>query len=148
MSIPFPGAEFFSALREAMERDPGATESFDPCEAYCGFAIGENLYVFEFDGRQCVAVVVGGNELDLDFVIAGPTAGWQKIVEALEESVSENEATLPALVERGELEIRSRDDEGAELARAALPFLQVFLEHARSFAVTMPNDSGSTQDAE
>jgi hypothetical protein len=131
-----------------MERDPCATESLDPCEAYCGFAIDQSLYVFEFDGRQCVAMVVGGNELDLDFVIAGPTAAWRKIIEALEESASGDGATLPVLVERGELEIRTTDDEGAELARAALPFLQIFLEHARGFAVTMSNDSGSTQGVE
>ena len=32
---------------------------------------------------------------------------------------------------KGALEIRSADDEGQDMARAALPFLQVFLEQAR-----------------
>lgn len=123
-----------------MERNPGCTASLDPCEAYCGFAIDQHLYIFEFDGRQCVAVINGGNELDLDFVVAGPTSAWRKIIEALEESNSDTGTTLPTLIERGALEIRTTDDEGPELARAALPFLQIFLEQARGLAVTMPGD--------
>jgi hypothetical protein len=131
VSIPFPSAVFFQALQEAMEREPGCTEALDPCEAYCGFAIDQQLYVLEFDGRQCAAVVAGGNELDLDFVVAGPGSAWQQIVAAVEEPKADVAATLPGLVEQGALEIRSADDSGPELARAALPFLQVFLEPAR-----------------
>lgn len=123
-----------------MKRNPGCTASLDPCEAYCGFAIDQYLYIFEFDGRQCVAVINGGNELDLDFIVAGPTSAWRKIIEALEESNSDTGTTLPTLIEQGALEIRTTDDEGPELARAALPFLQIFLEQARGLAVTMPGD--------
>jgi hypothetical protein len=114
-----------------MEREPGRTEALDPCEAYCGFAIDQQLYVLEFDGRHCAAVVAGGNELDLDFVVAGPSSVWQQIVEAVEEPEGDRGATLPGFVEQGALEIRPADGDGPELARAALPFLQVFLEPAR-----------------
>ncbi len=131
MTIPFPSPAFFQALKEAMEREPRCTEPLDPCEAYCGFAIDLQLYVLEFDGRQCSAVIAGGNELDLDFVVAGPASAWQQIIEAVEEPDSSEKPALPALVEQGVLEIRSTDDEGPELARAALPFLQIFLEQAR-----------------
>lgn len=133
MSIAFPSLNFFRALQEVMEREPDCTASLAPCEAYCGFAIDQRLTVFEFDGRKCVAVVNGGNELDLDFVIAGPTSAWQQIIEALEESDSDPKVTLPSLVEQGALEIRTTDDEGVELAHAAMPFLQIFLEQARHF---------------
>ncbi len=137
MDIPFPSTDFFHALRVALEQEPGVTDSLDPCEAYCGFEIDQQLYVFEFDGRECVAVVVGGNEIDLDFVLAGPTSAWQRIIETLGASESEERATLSTLIDEGALEIRSTDDEGPELARAALPFLQVFLEQAGSLAVTV-----------
>ncbi len=135
MSIPFPSPAFFQALQEGMDREPGCTEPLDPCEAYCGLAIDEQLYVLEFDGRKCAAVVMGGNELDLDFVVAGPASAWQQIIEAVEEPEGNTRATLPALVEQGVLEIRSTYDEGPELARAALPFLQIFLEQARGLDV-------------
>jgi hypothetical protein len=133
--ISFPGPAFFPALQEAMEHSPDCTAALDPCEAYCGFVIDQQLYVLEFDGRQCTAVIAGGNELDLDFVVAGPASTWQQIIEAVGESDSNPRATLPALVEQGELEIRSSDERGPELARAALPFLQIFLERARGFEV-------------
>lgn len=135
MSIPFPSPAFFQALQEEMDGDPGCTEPLDPCEAYCGLAIEEQLYVLEFDGRKCAAVVTGGNELDLDFVVAGPASAWQQVIEAVKEPDGNGKATLPALVEQGVLEVRSADDEGPERARVALPFLQIFLEQARGLDV-------------
>ena len=83
MSIPFPSPAFFQTLQEGMDREPGCTEPLDPCEAYCGLAIDEQLYVLEFDGRKCAAFVMGGNELDLDFVVAGPASAWQQIIERM-----------------------------------------------------------------
>lgn len=130
MSVVFPSLAFFTAVQEAMAREPDCTNDLDPCEAYCGLAVDQALYVLEFDGRQCAAVVSGGNELDLDFVVAGPLSTWQQIVEAAGEPASASRPTLPALVENGALEVRSSDDEGPDLARAALPFLQVFMDRA------------------
>ena len=133
MSIIFPSSEFFRSLQKAMENDPACTQHLEPSDAYCGFAIDDRLYVFEFDGRSCVGAMGGGNELDLDFVVAGPRAVWRQALDAVAAggTGAVSEAALPALVERGALEIRSQDDEGLELGRASLPFLQVFLEQAR-----------------
>jgi len=133
--MQFPSLTFFEALQAAMESEPGCTESLDPCDAYCGFAIDQRLFVFEFDGRLCSAVVAGGNEIDLDFVVAGPASAWQQVIESVDEADPSAKATLPGLVEKGALEIRSADDEGPEMARVALPFLQIFLERARGLEV-------------
>ena len=70
-------------------------------------------------------------ELDLDFVVAGPAEVWRQALEALGDPNASTDAALPSLVEKRAHEIRSADDEGRERARAALPFLQVFLEQAR-----------------
>ena len=137
MSIVFPSSEFFRSLQESLERDPTCTEAVEPSEAYCGFAIDDRLYVLEFDGRTCAGATSGGNELDLDFVLAGPSAVWRRVLEALASDEADviAGATLPALVEEGALEIRSQDEDGPSLARAALPFLQVFLERARGLEI-------------
>jgi hypothetical protein len=115
-----------------MDRDPTCTEHLEPSEAYCGLAIGQRLFVLEFDGRRCAGIAASGNELDLDFVVAGPDEVWRQVLEALCDPNASADAALPSLVEKGALEIRSADDDtGQKMARAALPFLQVFLEQAR-----------------
>ena len=138
MSIVFPSSEFFRALQDGMEKEPECTEGLDPSDAYCGFAIDDRLYVFEFDGRTCAGAMSGGNELDLDFVVAGPSAVWRRALDGLAAGGAETaaSATLPALVEEGALEIRSQDEAGPALADAALSFLQVFLERARGLDLT------------
>ncbi len=130
MSTIFPSSEFFRALQEAMDANPNCTSHLEPSDAYCGFAIDESLYVFEFDGRSCVGAMGGGNELDLDFVVAGPGAVWREALDAVAAGGAET-AALPALVERGALEIRAQDDDGLEIGRSSLPFLQVFLDQAK-----------------
>jgi hypothetical protein len=138
MSIEFPSADFFRTLQERMAADPACTEGIAPSEAYCGFAIDDRLFVFEFDGRSCAATISGGNELDLDFVVAGPSSAWQRALGGLQsgDPAEAAAATLPALVKEGALTIRSEDENGPELAQAALPFLQVFLEQARGLELT------------
>lgn len=133
MSVLFPSAEFFQALRDGLEQDSGCTEGVEPSEAYCGFAIDDHLFVLEFDGRSCAGAMSGGNELDLDFVLAGPGSAWRRALDGLasNDAAAAGGATLPALVAEGALEIRSHAENGPELALAALPFLQVFLERAR-----------------
>jgi hypothetical protein len=135
MSVIFPSSEFFQALQKAVDADPGCTGHLDPCEAYCGFSIDDRLYVFEFDGRTCLGAMSGGNELDLDFVVAGSNAAWREALDAIAEG-DDAGATLPALADRGALEIRAQDEEGLALGKASLPFLQVFLEQARGVGVT------------
>jgi hypothetical protein len=73
-----PSAEFFRSLQEAMDRDPTCTEHLEPSEAYCGLAIDQRLFVLEFDGRRCAGIAPSGNELDLDFVVAGPAEVWRQ----------------------------------------------------------------------
>ena len=133
MAVFFPSIEFFMALQERFNADPGCTEPFDPSDAYCGLSVGEQLFVLEFDGRECSAVVAGGNEIDLDFVVDGPPALWRRILEGIDSE--DIDTTLSALIEKGELEIRSVDDQGESLASAALPFIQAFIGKARGLDV-------------
>lgn len=136
MSVIFPSAEFFAALQQAMEADPSCTEGLDPSDAYCGFAVDDRLFVFEFDGRTCAGAMAGGNELDLDFVVAGPAAVWKRALDAVAAGGGPEDANaLPALVACGDLEIRAQDDDGLALAQRSLPFLQAFFAKAREFAV-------------
>ena len=136
MSIAFPSTSFFEALKERMDGDPDCSAGLAPCEAYCGLAFGDQLYVLEFDGRSCSAIVVGGNEIDLDFVVAGTDAVWQQFIDAILREGDSPPKTLAALVGQGSLQVRSADDEGPKMAEAALPFLQVFLERARGLELT------------
>ncbi|MBW2385780.1 MAG: hypothetical protein JRG92_19280 [Deltaproteobacteria bacterium] len=136
MSVQFPRPEFFEALRQRVADDPDCMGSVDDCEAYCGFVIGERLIVVEFDGRQCVAVVNGGNLLDLDFALAGTPETWQEMISAiLKHGGADREHTLETLIETNGLEIRSEAPDGTELARAALSFLQAFLDQAKHLEV-------------
>ncbi len=131
MSVHFPSLEFFEALKKRLGEDPGSMADVEPSEAYCGLAIGDRLFVLEFEGHQCVAAVHGGNPIDLDFVIAGSIGIWQEAVQSV--AMGETRNTLTELVEKGELEIQSEDPDGNELARGALPFLEAFLGHAKGF---------------
>jgi len=129
MSILFPSIEFFTSLQGNFNGDAGCVKHLDPSDAYCGLAIGDHLFVLEFDGHECSAVVAGGNTLDLDFVIAAPSVAWQQAIEGI--MTSDMDVSLPTLVENGEFEIQSVDDAGFDAARETLPLIQVFLEQAR-----------------
>jgi hypothetical protein len=127
MGVSFPSVAFFEALQKKVADDPKALTDLGPCEAYCGIAVGERLYVLEFDGRECAAVVSGGNPLDLDFVLRGSDQAWNALVSSLASGGSQPAGNLAQQIEAGALEVSSEDDDGPELARAALPFLQGFL---------------------
>ncbi len=135
MSVLFPSLEFFESLRAQLSADPECTKDVGPSEAYCGFAIGDSLYVVEFDGRECSAVVHGGNPLDLDFILAAPRGVWERAVDATREGGAGSAASLEQLIEQGAIEIRSEVDDGPELAREALGFVQLFFDQARHFQV-------------
>ncbi len=135
MSVVFPSLEFFESLRAEFSLDPGSTLDVDPSEAYCGFAIGDSLYVVEFDGRECAAVVHGGNPLDLDFILAAPREVWKRAVAAITDEGAGGDSSLEQLIEQGAIEIRSEVDDGQELARAALGFIQLFFDQAKRFRV-------------
>jgi hypothetical protein len=133
VSVVFPSADFFRSLRTAMNDDRECARHLSPSEAYCGLAVDDHLYVLEFDGHLCSALVAGGNELDLDFVVAGPTAVWRQAIDTL--ASGDARTSLPSLVEKGALEIRSADASGQEMAAETLPLLQVFIEQARGLDV-------------
>lgn len=135
MSVVFPSLEFFESLRAELSADPASTLGVDPSEAYCGFAIGDSLYVVEFDGRECAAVVHGGNPLDLDFILAAPREVWKRAVAAITDEGAGGDSSLEQLIEQGAIEIRSEVDDGPELAREALGFIQLFFDQAKRFRV-------------
>ena len=134
MSVLFPSLEFFLSLKTRIEVDPVSMEGVDPSEAYCGLAIGDGLYVMEFDGRGCAGVMHGGNPLDLDFVLAGSRETWCGVISAIAgHEGADADHTLEAMVRNGAIEVQSEDEEGR--ARAALAFLQTFLDQARHLDV-------------
>jgi hypothetical protein len=135
MSTMFPSLEFFNALKDQLSADPDATLKVEPSEAYCGFAIGDMLVVVEFDGRECAAVVHGGNPLDLDFILSAPREVWESAVAAIVADVAGSQGNLADLIEQGAIEIRSEVEDGPEQAKAALGFIQAFFELARRFDV-------------
>ncbi len=134
MSMTFPSQDLFEALRQGLLADPSCTDGLDPLDAYFGLAIDADLYVFEFNGGECTAIIRGGNELDLDFVLAGPLSGWKQVLAAgpQEDGPRAGPATLASVIEEGALEVRSQDDEGCELAQGSIAFLQIFLERGRA----------------
>lgn len=130
MSVVFPSVEFFTALQKGLAENPSSTEGIPSSEAYCGFSVGGQLFVFEFDGRECAAVVSGGNPLDLDFVLAAPSESWREAM------TSASPRPLAELLEREAIRIETEAEDGVELARAALPMLQAFVDQARGVDVT------------
>jgi hypothetical protein len=124
MSVVFPSLDFFLALQKGLAENASSAEGAPPSEAYCGFSIDGQIFVFEFDGRECAAVVYGGNPLDLDFVLAGSSESWL-------EAIAKGARPLAELVESNAIQIESESDDGPELARAALPMLQAFLDQAQ-----------------
>ncbi len=135
MGVSFPSVAFFQALQNKVADDPKALTDLGPCEAYCGIDVGDLLFVLEFDGRECAAVVSGGNLLDLDFVLRGSDQAWKSLVSSLASGGSEPTGSLAEQIKAGALEIAAEDEEGVELARAALPFLQGFLALTRGLDV-------------
>ncbi len=137
MSVRSPSPKFFEALKDWIAEHPESIEHAADCEAYCGFAIGDSLIVMEFDGRCCVAVVQGGNLLDLDFVLAGSPETWAAVISDILKHGGADDYTLEALIENGEIEIRSEADDGEKLAHDALGFLQAFLDQAQHLEVQL-----------
>ena len=129
MSSEFPDVEFFRMLQKGLAENQSSIEGVPPSEAYCGFLVDSRLYVFEFDGSNCAAVVSGGNPLDLDFVLAGSSEGWHEAI------ASGGARPLAELIESGAIRIESEVDDGPELAHAALPMLQAFLDQAQGMNV-------------
>jgi hypothetical protein len=124
--VAFPSTEYFRALQAGLV-DPAATEGIAPSEAYCGLRIDSSLFVLEFDGHECAAVVSGGNPIDLDFVLGGSLDAWERAVGASPEGARK----LDELLSDGGLVIETEADDGEAMARAALPMLQAFLDQAR-----------------
>jgi hypothetical protein len=135
MSVMFPSMEFFNALKDALAADPDATSAAEPSEAYCGFAIGDMLFVVEFDGRQCAAVVHGGNPLDLDFILSAPREVWDSFIAAIIGNADGSDGDLAKRIEQGAIEIRSEVDDGPQLASEALGFMQAFFDLAKRLDV-------------
>jgi hypothetical protein len=133
MGIPFPSLALFEALKKRLSEDPASFADVEGSDVYCGLAIGDRLFVFEFDGKECVATVQGGNPLDLDFVLAGPEATWRTLFASI--VAGDGNERLSERVEQGSLEIRADDAEAAERASAALPFLEAFLGLGRGLPV-------------
>ena len=129
MSIPFPSMQFFQALQRGLAEQAASLEDVEPSDAYCGLAIDDSLFVLEFEGKECAAIAPNGNPMDLDFVLAAPRATWQEAVRS-DEAAAEHR--LSALVDSGAIEIRSEEENGTELAHAALGILQAFLDQANT----------------
>jgi hypothetical protein len=125
MGMRFPSAEFFTTLQVGL-KESGASEGVTPSEAYCGLMVDRDLFVLEFDGHQCAAVVSGGNSLDQELVLAGSRDAWYRALDASTRKPS----TLGELLDLGDLRIEADLDDGEDLARAALPMLQVFADQA------------------
>ncbi len=54
-------------------------------------------------------------------ILVGPPVAWRRIIEALPDSASNDEATLPVLVEPGEFEIRTtRSMQGSRIGQARI----------------------------
>ena len=128
MGTVFPSIHFFTQLQDAMNANPDASAHLAPSDAYCGICIGTHVFVLEFDGRECSAVVPGGNELDLDFVVAGEESAWQELLTTREEPGPAGR--LCDFVDRGLLELRSADESMLPAARETLPFLDVYFSRA------------------
>ena len=135
MSVTFPSLEFFSNLQTALSADEARTRHVSPSDAYCGLAIGDQLFVIEFDGRSCSAVAQGGNPLDLDFVVSGTDEAWHQAIGAISTGSGGPSHAVPALVARGVLEIQSESEDGDESAVAAMSLLQAFLDGARDLDI-------------
>lgn len=125
MKVAFPSTEYFRALQKGLE-DPRAAKDVPPSEAYCGLRIDSSLFVLEFDGNQCAAVVSGGNPIDLDFVVGGSLDAWHQAIGA----GGDGPRPLAELIASGELTIETEADDGEALAEAARPMLQAFLDQA------------------
>jgi hypothetical protein len=123
VSISFPSLDFFNRLKERMADEPaqGVPES----DAYCGLVVDDQLFVLEFDGDRCSAVAQGGNLLDLDFALAAPADTWRELLRAIH--AGDGGPSLEALLDEGRLEVQGENDDGPELARAALPMIQAYL---------------------
>jgi hypothetical protein len=122
MNAPFPSLDYFTQLQKSLSQHPESAADAPPSEAYCGLSIDGQLFVLEFDGRECAAVVAGGNPLDLDFVLSGTNANWQQALGGAR--------SLAELVDSDTLQVESEADDGQELARGALPMLQAFIAQA------------------
>jgi hypothetical protein len=133
MKVAFPSTEYFRALQAGLEK-PSAAEGVAPSEAYCGLRIDTSLFVLEFDGHTCAAVVAGGNPIDLDFVVGGNLDAWARAVGAGPDGPEK----LEALLSEGGLVIETEADDGEAMARAALPMLQAFLDQARGVEAEIP----------
>jgi hypothetical protein len=133
MSTPFPSLQLFEALKKRVESDPAGMAGVPPCDAYCGFAIGDTLIVLEFDGQACAAVANGGNTLDLDFFLSAPPEVWRETFDNIHSTGGADENhTLEALIESGRVALRSENEGGEDTGRAALEFLQAFLDQSKA----------------
>ena len=137
MSILFPSIEFFEALQRGLAENSAGAQDIEPSDAYCGLAIDEDLFVLEFDGRECSAIAPNGNRLDLDFVLAAPAETWRETIRSIgDNGGADPDHTLAALVEAGAIEIQSEAEGGAALAHAAFGILQAFLDEAKTLDVS------------
>ena len=127
MSIPFPSLEFFTRLKQSLADDPA--EDAAASDAYFGLIVDDGIFVVELDGHQCSAVAQGGNLLDLDFGLAAPAETWRAVLRSIQ--ANDGGHRLETLLADGQLELQGENEDGAELARGALPMIQALLDRAK-----------------
>jgi hypothetical protein len=129
MSINFPSIGFFDALMEQTAEGSDALEDVGDDDILFAADVEGNMFMVEFADRACVAVALGGNPNDMEFVLAGAIESWIKLLSATEDA--EEFASL--LHRDGIVSVACADDACYERFSELLPTLRKFFGGARSF---------------
>ncbi|MHB1710602.1 MAG: hypothetical protein ACYCV7_04260 [Acidimicrobiales bacterium] len=92
-NIPFPSLEWLTILRERMNDQPTKYQKYGIANTRFVLRIedasGEpcNVYAVEFEDYACTEVseIAGEEDIDADFVIAGPLWAWIEMVQNITE---------------------------------------------------------------
>ena len=128
MPTTFPSIDFLKALMQEAPEGSDALASLGDDEILFGVNVGQYSFTVELAEKACVAVALGGNANDMDFVLTGPKEGWLALLDAAEDE----EKFASILRSGGPVEPEFADESGHERLAKALPALRTFFAGARS----------------
>lgn len=131
--MTFPSVEWFSALRDLVNDDPGFRK-LGTCDARAAFQVGDRCYEVLFEAFQVSEIRdIAPDEArrSADFILEMPVEAWRELVENIRSNGgADPRHTLNTLVFPGILKLHYRDAFGMDKFYLYNQSLQFFLNAA------------------
>ncbi len=137
-TLVFPSVEWFEAIRELVNSDPGFRH-LGSVDAVMGVAVGGRVFMITFEAFECVGVKEGTEYdlIDADFFLSMSVDQWQDLITNTRENGAADRShtlnTLDLMTEGGICENATGDQLRADIFFRVNQSLQHFFDSSARF---------------